>query len=165
MILRKLSLREMSRCRQEIKIERNDFLSVSQILWTYHSSTSNIIESTWCLACKECGLPFGKPRRLRRHTFFINYKRNVMKYFFIFYEGGRRRLPPQSFLGFFVGWFWGLCVCWSFSKRSCWISQYLISVSRHKKIQYPAVSLTFNIDVIEKTEHQFLSHFPWHSNN
>lgn len=78
-ILNNLSWQEMSRCRQEIKLERNDFLSVRQILWTYHPSTSNITESTWRLACKECGLPYGTLRRLERQAFFINYKRKVMK--------------------------------------------------------------------------------------
>lgn len=62
-----------------------------------------------------------------------------------------------AFGGFLlVGWLvqggW-VFVCWGFFKRSCWISpiSYFHLLAHENSAVYPAVFLTFNTDVFEKT--------------
>lgn len=83
--------------------------------------------------------------------------------------------PPQSFLGFFngfllVGWLGGWGVSFGvfvvggggiFLKTmlNFPISYFHLPAQENSAV-CPAVLLTFNTDIFEKTLHQFLSHFP-----
>lgn len=84
--------------------------------------------------------------------------RKVKEYFIIFYERGKGCLPHPSVLGFFVvfiGWLvWeGVCVCWGCFPKAMMNFPIILFTSPNTNSEvYPAVLLTLNTNIFEKTE-------------
>lgn len=101
-------------------------------------------------------LPFGKLRRLKRHASFIGKQRNVSPYFM---KEGKDASPTH--LSWVFLWFW--LVCWFGKECVCFLgffpkdhaefpSSYSHLPTQENSDVHPAVLLSFNTNIFEKTE-------------